>query len=90
MWNLKKKKTIQQTKQNETHRNRDQTAGCQGGGGECVKEAKVSTANDIVISLHVAGGSQTWCGNHIVRYVNVKSLYCIPESDITLLHTNYT
>ena len=42
-----------------------------------------NTANNNVISLCMpTGGNQTYCGNHIVMYRNVKSLCCAPGSEI--------
>lgn len=27
------------------------------------------------------------CGNHIVRYINVETLYCIPETNVYCIPT---
>lgn len=34
-------------------------------------------------------GYWTHCADHIIRYINVKSLCCIPEINI-ILYANYT
>ena len=32
--------------------------------------------------------NQTYCGDHFTIYINIKSLYCIPETNI-ILYVNY-
>lgn len=34
-------------------------------------------------------GNQTYCGDHFEMYTNVKSLSCIPETNV-MLYVNYT
>ena len=44
-----------------------------------------------MIKLQMKDDCLNYWGDHTVKYRNVKSLYCIPETNVTdiRLHTNY-
>ena len=44
-------------------------------------------ANNIVTTL-VKGSHWTYCDDHFIMYKNIKSLYCIPETNI-IVYVNY-
>lgn len=53
-----------------------------------IKTVKGNIANNIRISLHGDKWLLELVGYHMVKYVNVKSLYCTPKTNI-ILYTNY-
>lgn len=45
--------------------------------------------NSVIVTLMGTDGYETYCGKHIVRYINVESLCCVPKTSI-ISYANYT